>query len=134
MFVIVVVYVIVSPIVAKALSPILIVFKIALSIFVVTLLEVIFFETGGFAGLTIWWKLTLAKFNRIYRRNFIGINMKCYDDRLVWRDIPPIGTPVIIFAFGMLIPLSVKLFGSKGICCNKVGKNNIRWHVHFRYL
>lgn len=59
-FVIVVVYVIVSPIVAKALSPILIVFKIALSIFVVTLLEVIFFETGGFAGLTICWKLTLA--------------------------------------------------------------------------
>lgn len=52
-FVIVVVYVIVSPIVAKVLSPILIVFKIALSIFVVTLLEVIFFETGGLAGLTI---------------------------------------------------------------------------------
>lgn len=43
-FVIVVVYVIVSPIVAKALSPILIVFKIALSIFVVTLLEVIFLK------------------------------------------------------------------------------------------
>ncbi|KZD35244.1 hypothetical protein B4155_2753 [Bacillus cereus] len=53
MFVIVVVYVIVSPIVAKVLSPILIVFKIALSIFVVTLLEIIFFETGGLAGLTI---------------------------------------------------------------------------------
>ena len=52
-FVIVVVYVIVSPIVAKVLSPILIVFKIALSIFVVTLLEIIFFETGGLAGLTI---------------------------------------------------------------------------------
>ncbi len=52
-FVIVVVYVIVSPIVANALSPILIVFKIALSIFVVTLLEGIFFEIGGLAGLTI---------------------------------------------------------------------------------
>ncbi|KKZ90610.1 hypothetical protein B4153_1521 [Bacillus cereus] len=52
-FVIVVVYVIVSPIVAKALSPILIVFKIALSIFVETVVEVMFFETGGLAGLTI---------------------------------------------------------------------------------
>lgn len=29
--------------------------------------------------------------------------------------ISPIGTPVIIFAFGMLIPLSVKLFGSKEV-------------------
>lgn len=53
-FVIVVVYVIVSPIVANALSPILIVFKIALSICVETLLEVMFFETGGLAGLTIY--------------------------------------------------------------------------------
>ncbi|KFL83544.1 hypothetical protein DJ51_2641 [Bacillus cereus] len=52
-FIIVVVYVIVSPIVAKALSPILIVFKIALSIFVETVVEVMFFETGGLAGLTI---------------------------------------------------------------------------------
>lgn len=52
-FVIVVVYVTVSPIVAKTLSPILVVVKIALSIVVVTLFEVIFFETGGLAGLTI---------------------------------------------------------------------------------
>lgn len=43
-FVIVVVYVIVSPIVAKALSPILVVVKIALSIVVVTLLEIIFLK------------------------------------------------------------------------------------------
>ena len=43
-FVIVVVYVIVSPIVAKALSPILIVFKIALSIFVETVVEVMFLK------------------------------------------------------------------------------------------
>ena len=43
-FVIVVVYVIVSPIVAKALSPILVVVKIALSIVVITLFEVMFLK------------------------------------------------------------------------------------------
>ncbi len=52
-FVIVVVYVIVSTIVAKALSPMFVVVTIALSIVVITLFEVLFFETGGLAGLTI---------------------------------------------------------------------------------
>lgn len=29
--------------------------------------------------------------------------------------ISPIGTPVIMSAFGMVVPLSVKLFGSKEV-------------------
>ena len=42
-------------------------------------------------------------------------NIKCHNDRLVWRDITN-WNPVTISAFGMLVPaLSVKLFGSKEV-------------------
>src|SRR6478736_4206704 len=64
--------------------------------------------------------------NWIYRRNFIGINMKCYDDRLVWRDITNWNTCnyICIWDANSVKCKTIRFKGSSG--WNKVGKNNIR--------
>ncbi len=63
--------------------------------------------------------------NWIYRRNFIGINMKCYNGRFVWRDITNWNAcnDIRIWDASSIKCKTIRFKGSS--VWNKIGKNNI---------